>query len=332
MTAASEPKPSPSKREDTPLPTLDFKTPPEPPKPTVSKPVSPPPPKKDDKKDDVDEAALAKAVQPKRTGLYIGVGIVAVIAAAAVIIGTQGSGSTGQTTKPPEQTNPQTTGPDTPTPKPPDAVVTPTPPAETPQPPDTAKPPDATKPPEVATPPPDTAKPPDTGKPQDPPPPADTSKPAVAENPATPEPDEPEPTEVTPPDTAKPVDPEVEYANSISKARSAMVNGRYKSAASNYRKALRFRPGSGEAKEGLGFSLVMGSTNDSAFREAVRVLQDVVKDKDTNARAWFSLGMALQATSQNNQAVKAYQKYLSLEPSGKFSADVKLALKQLGSR
>jgi cytochrome c-type biogenesis protein CcmH/NrfG len=110
-----------------------------------------------------------------------------------------------------------------------------------------------------------------------------------------------------------------------------MVNGRYKAAASSYRKALKAKPSSSEAKEGLGFSLVMGSTNDSAFREAVRVLQDVVKDKDTNARAWFSLGMALQATSQNNQAVQAYKKYLALEPSGKFSADVRLALKQLGS-
>jgi TolA-binding protein len=306
VTAVPESKASPSKREDTPLPTLDFKTPPEPPKPTISKPVTPAPSKKNDKKGDVDEAALAKAVQPKRTGLYIGVGVVALIAVAAVIAGTQGSGTTGQTTKPPEQTNPQTPGTGTPPPKPPEAVVTPTPPAET-------------------------AKPPDTAKPQDTPPPTDASKPTVAEIPSTPEPDEPDPTEVTPVDTAKPVDPEVEYANSIRQARSAVVNGRYKAAASSFRKALKAKPGSSEAKEGLGFSLVMGSTNDSAFREAVRVLQDVVKDKDTNARAWFSLGMALQATSQNNQAVQAYKKYLALEPSGKFSSDVRLALKQLGS-
>jgi predicted TPR repeat methyltransferase len=61
------------------------------------------------------------------------------------------------------------------------------------------------------------------------------------------------------------------------------------------------------------------------------MLQDVVKDQEKNGRAWFSLGMALQATSQNTQAVQAYKKYLALEPSGKFSADVRLALKQLGS-
>jgi cytochrome c-type biogenesis protein CcmH/NrfG len=110
-----------------------------------------------------------------------------------------------------------------------------------------------------------------------------------------------------------------------------VLSGRYKAAASNYRKALMARPDSKEAKEGLGFSLVIGSESDSAFREAVRVLQDVVKDNDRNARAWFSLGMALQATSQSNQAIHAYKKYLALEPTGKFSADVRLALKQLGS-
>ncbi len=301
VTVVPESKPSRSKREDTPLPTLDFKTPPEPPKPTVSKQATPAASKKNGNKNDVDDAALAQAVQPKRTGLYIGLGVVALIAVAAVVIGTQGSGKE-QPTKPPEQT----TGTGTPPPKPPDAIVTPTPPAEP-------------------------AKPEETPKPQDTPPSTDTSKPTVAGTPSTPEPDEPDPAEETPPDTTKPVDPEEEYANSIKRARSAMVGGRYKAAASSYRKALKAKPNSSEAKEGLGFSLVMGSTNDSAFREAVRVLQDVVKDKDTNARAWFSLGMALQATSQNNQAVQAYKKYLALEPSGKFSADVRLALKQLGS-
>jgi len=299
-----------SQREDTPLPTLDFKTEPEP-KPAPSKPA--PAPSK--KKEDIDEAALANAVKPRRTGLLIGVGIVALIAVAAVVMGTRGSGTTVQPPKPPEQTDPQVKAPDTGQPKPPDTVVTPTPVPETPKPPETA-----VKPPET---PPETAKPPET--------PPDTSKPAIAETPKTPEPEEPEPTEVTPTDTTKPVDPEVEYANSIKQARTAVVNGRYKAAATNYRKALKAKPGSGEAKEGLGFSLVMGSTTDSAYKEAVRLLQDVVKDGEANGRAWFALGMALQVTKQDKQAVQAYKKYLVLEPSGKFAPDVRLALKQLGS-
>jgi len=200
-----------------------------------------------------------------------------------------------------------------PPPKPPEQVITDT------KPPEPVKPPDAVVTPQPQTPRPDeTVKPPDAAKPPD----------AVA---VTPKPEEPEETPEPTPDPAKPVDPEAEFANSIRQAKSAIVNGRYKAAASNYRKALKFKPGSLEAKEGLGFSLVMGSTSDSAYREAAKLLQDAVKDRDASARAWFALGMALQVTDQKPQAVQAYKKYLALEPSGKFSSDVRLALKQLGS-
>lgn len=290
-------------REEPPLPTLDFKTEPESkakPTPAKSTPAKPAPAPK---KQDVDEVALANAVKPKRTGLFIGLGVVAVIAVAAVVMGTRGSGTTEQPTKPPVQPNPQVTQ------------------QETPNPPDTVKPPD------TGTPPPETAvKPPDTGTK-----PPDTGKPTVVETPKTPEPDEPDPTEVTPTDTTKPVSPEEEYASSMKQARAAIVKGRYGSAVQNYRKALKAKPGSSEAKEGLGFSLVMGSTSDSAYREAAKLLQDVVKDGEAPGRAWFALGMALQVTKQDKQAAAAYKKYLVVEPSGKFAPDVRLALKQLGS-
>ncbi|KFE59770.1 response regulator [Hyalangium minutum] len=295
-------------REDPPLPTLDFKTEPAPkpapkkPEPAAKKPEPAPAPKP--KKEDIDEAALANAVKPKRTGLFIGLGVVAVIAVAAVVMGTRGSGTTEQPEKP-AQPDSQSAGTEPGTPKPPEAVVTPTPGQETPKPPDTATPPPAT--------------------------PQDTGKPTVAETPATPDSDEPDPTEATPTDITKPVDPEAVYATSIKQARAAVVKGRYGSAVQNYRKALKAKPGSSEAKEGLGFSLVMGSTSDSAYKEAARLLQDVVKDGEAPGRTWFALGMALQVTKQDKQAVQAYKKYLVLEPSGKFAPDVRLALKQLGS-
>ncbi len=296
---APEPEPKPASA----LPTLDLKPAPEP-APKPPKPVSQPVAKKDARKDDgIDEQALAAAVRPKRTGLYIGVGVAALIAVAAVVITSRGSGSTVEPPKPPAQPTTQTQV--TETPKPPDAVVTP-PPA-----------------PEAAV--------ADAGTvAQATPKPPEPTPPVVAETPKPPEPEEPP--EPTPPEPAKAVDPEVEYANSIKQARSAVLGERYKAAAVNYRKALRAKPGSSEAKEGLGFSLVMSSTSDSAYREAARLLQDVVKERDANARAWFALGMALQVTQQNSQAVAAYKKYLALEPSGKFSSDVRLALKQLGSK
>ncbi len=319
---AAEP-PKPAKREEPQLPTLDFKAPPEPAKPTpqsakpapqpakpAPQPAKPAPQKKPAPKEEpIDERALAEAVKPKRTGLYVGVGLAFVIAVAAVVA-LRGSGTPEPTPKPPEQVSTGTQDP-----KPPDTVASPDP-APTPQPAAVA---DAGTPQLAETPKPvEPEKPPETPKPPE----------VVAETPKPPEPEEaPEPT----PDPAKPVDPDAEYASSIKQARSAIVSSRYKAAASSYRKALRFKPGSTEAKEGLGFSLVMGSTSDSAYREAARVLQDAVKDKDASARAWFALGMALQVTEQKPQAVQAYKKYLALEPSGKFSSDVRLALKQLGS-
>ena len=302
--------PKPAKREEPQLPTLDFRTPPEPAKSTPPKKPTPAPAPVAKKDEAIDERALADAVKPKRTGLYVGVGIAAIVIGAAVVVMRGDSGSTDS--QPP--------------PKPPAQVTTDTKPPETPQPNETAKPPEPVKPPDavVVTPQPETPRPTETVKPPD------TAKPpdAVA---VTPKPEEPEETPEPTPDPAKPVDPEAEYANSIKQAKSAIVSGRYKAAASNYRKAMKFKPGSLEAKEGLGFSLVMGSTSDSAYREAAKLLQDAVKDRDASARAWFALGMALQVTEQKPQAVQAYKKYLALEPSGKFSSDVRLALKQLGS-
>jgi tetratricopeptide (TPR) repeat protein/tRNA A-37 threonylcarbamoyl transferase component Bud32 len=119
------------------------------------------------------------------------------------------------------------------------------------------------------------------------------------------------------------------YDTVINMARAYVLNSNYKAAVRMYRSALSFEPDSLEAKEGLGFSLVMSSSKESEYREAVTLLQEVVKVEENNSRAWFSLGMALQVTVQNPQAIEAYQKYLALEPKGRFVQDVRLALKQL---
>ncbi|SET23133.1 response regulator [Stigmatella erecta] len=299
----------PAVKEDTAsLPTLDLKPAPEP-RPAPSKKDAPAkeapraaPPKKasGEKNGGVDEQALSQAVKPKRTGLYIGLGIVAIAVAAAVV------GLSGSAEQPPAP------------PAPPGASQAK--PAEAPPKPD-EKAGAASPDPGLAAKPLVEAPPTPPGLAANPPPPVQAAEAAEEEDTAEP----------TPQDASKPADPERDYSDFIKQARSAIVNERYKAASSNYRRALRLKPSSDEAREGLGFSLVMGSTSDAAYREAVRLLQDVVKEKDTNSRAWFALGMALQVTSQNAQAVKAYKKYLALEPSGKFASDVRLALKQLGS-
>ncbi len=130
--------------------------------------------------------------------------------------------------------------------------------------------------------------------------------------------------------TAKPVDREVEYRPLLQQARSHLVQRAYEKAAANYRAVLAIEPQHPEAMDGLGFALVMGSTSQAEYDEARKLLQQVVEKDPANARAWFALGMCLQVTGSNQKAAEAYRRYLALEPSGKFSADARLALKQLG--
>ncbi|WP_342380265.1 response regulator [Myxococcus stipitatus] len=147
---------------------------------------------------------------------------------------------------------------------------------------------------------------------------------SVAEAPPTPE-------DAGTPPTQAVQDPEVEFAGYIKQARAAIVSQRFKSAAAQFRKALALKPASTEAKAGLGIALVNGFESESAFREATKLLVDVVREDDKNSRAWLSLGMAYQSIGKNSQAADAYKKYLMLEPSGASANEVRTMLKALGN-
>jgi hypothetical protein len=246
--------------------------------------------------------------RPKRTGLYVAVavGLLLIGGVAAVVVMSGGSGG-----QPPPKA-----------------------PVEAPGPANTAKPPEVeTPPPAVPTPPPESATPaPATD--------AGTAS-ATVETPPAAAPDagtataavEPQPspgTEAPAQPAAPPVDPEVEYASLVKQAKADIVGRRWKAAAGSYRKALALKPGSMEAKSGLGIALVNGFTTNAAYREAAKLLQEVVREDDRNARAWLSLGMALQFTERNSQAAAAYKRYLFLEPTGPSANEVRSLLSQMG--
>jgi hypothetical protein len=277
-------------------------TPAEPPKPLATKPAAEPvkpAPVASPAKDEDDDAALAAAVKPKRTGLFIVAGVV-LIGAVVAVVAMRGS------------SNP----PPPPKPTPPPVVQEQKPPPDT-----------QTKPVEPA--------PPEPQKPTPPPEQTATPTPAVdagtppavtATDPGTQKPeDDEEPTSATPPPAN--VDPEVAYAELIKQARSAIVNERYRKATGSYRKALALKPNSLEAKAGLGIALATnGDTKDAGLREAIKLLQEVVREEPKNARAWGSLGMALQFSKRNSEATEAYKRYLFLEPTGPMAADVRSML------
>ncbi|WP_164018652.1 response regulator [Pyxidicoccus trucidator] len=252
------------------------------------------------------DAAQAEAVRPKRTGLYVAAGLLLIGAVAAVVVVGGGSGKKQDPApKPPvEQPTPNNTV----------QVPEKDPPQVPPTPPETATPTAADAGTATATAPTPAATP-DAGT-------ATVEAPKVEAADAGP---------VTADVNTPPVDPEVEYASLVKAAKAAIVGGRHMSAAISYRKALALKPASMEAKAGLGISLVNGSIAQSAHREAAKLLQEVVKEEDRNARAWLSLGMAYQSTGRNSQAAEAYKRYLFLEPTGASANEVRSLLKGLGN-
>ncbi|NBD09054.1 response regulator [Corallococcus silvisoli] len=268
---------------------------------------------------DEDDAALIAAMKPKRTGLYVAAGLLLVAAVAAVVI-SRGSGTT-ETPPPPE-------------PK----VTQPAPPAEARNPPEVQPPPDVAPPPVktvVEAPPADAGAPPvktatpsaveDAG--------AAPVKTATAEPAAIPDAGVAVVAPPTAPETAPPAQPKATtYADFIKDARAALARRSFKTAVGAYRKALALDGDSIEAKSGLGISLANNSgTSESGYREAAKLLQDVVRAEPKNAKAWFWLGSSLQFSGEQTRAAEAYKRYLFLEPTGSSADEVRALLKGMGT-
>ncbi|MCP3103775.1 response regulator [Myxococcus sp. K15C18031901] len=261
------------------------------------------------------------AVRPKRTGLYVGVGLVLIAAVAAVLM--FGRGEPPADAAPVQSSNvaapgSQASSTNTKTPTPPESVKTPEGTTAAPE-------PDAGQ--AVAQPPPTTSSP-DSGAAIVEAPVATGADSGTAGVQALPTASADAGGAVV--EAPPQVNPEERFAQLMKQARSATVGNRHKAAASNYREALKLKPASIEAKEGLGIALVNGFESEGAFREAAKLLGDVVREDDKNSRAWLSLGMAFQSTGRNTQAAEAYKKYLLLEPTGASAKEVRSILDTIG--
>ncbi len=240
------------------------------------------------------ERKVSESEKPKRTGLFVGVGIAAIAVAAAVVAFTRSGGETPAPTV---------------TPAAPRAATPSAPPAPT-----EAKAPESPEPETKA--------------------PVATPEPATATAPAAPVPAPEAAAKAETPGAAPPTaasaekDPEARFAELVREARKSLASERYKAAARAYREVLELKPDHAEARVGLGIALVRGETGD--YREASRLLEDVTREQPRNASAWLFLAVAREQTQQKKKAAEAYQRYLSLEPSGKYAADARSALKSLG--
>ncbi|WP_375741744.1 response regulator [Corallococcus interemptor] len=288
------------------------------PEPAASAPVSPAPtnsaattkPAASKPAHDEDDAALIAAMKPKRTGLYVAGGLLLVAAVAAVVL-SKGSGGA------------ETPKADAP------KVTQPTKPEEAPRPPETTPPPAVTPPPtKTVDAEPDAGAPPakTVTAPEDAGTPVKTATPEPA---AVPDAGAVVAVAVTPPPATppEPAAPKATYADFIKDGRAAMARKSFKAAVTAYRKALALDNDSIEAKTGLGISLANNSsTSEAGYREAARLLQDVVNAEPKNAKAWFWLGSSRQFSGDQTRAAEAYKKYLFLEPTGSSADEVRALL------
>jgi Flp pilus assembly protein TadD len=103
--------------------------------------------------------------------------------------------------------------------------------------------------------------------------------------------------------------------------------GAFAAAASEYRRAVRARE-TGEALAALGRALY----DDGRTAEAGAELRRAVAVGPGNADAWLALGEVLRARGEVAGARAAYERYLELDPGGRWAPDVRQALARLGPR
>ena len=114
------------------------------------------------------------------------------------------------------------------------------------------------------------------------------------------------------------------YRRLLASAEAKYQAGDFPGAVSEYRKALALRETSA-ALGGLGRALYDANQP----KEAERALQRAVALDRGNARAHLTLGMIYGEQGRRDEARKAYQRYLALEPNGPYARDVRAVLKQM---
>jgi DNA-binding response OmpR family regulator len=236
----------------------------------------------------------------------------ALLLAGALALGGLGYASTrGGPETPPPPPKQEVVPPVEPTPPPPPPTVEPLPPPVEPTPP---PPPDPT-PPVEPTPPEPT-----------PPPPVEPPAPPVKKDPTPREhkepvkkPDPPPPAEKDPADDAK------AFEKAVRRGKAMVEQGNAKGAVAELKKALAIKPGSAVALAELGNAYYELGDNAAALQ----TLQNAVGADASYAHAYVLLGAVYQGMNRASDARNAYEKYLALEPNGKFAQDVKSILKAL---
>jgi hypothetical protein len=117
-----------------------------------------------------------------------------------------------------------------------------------------------------------------------------------------------------------------EFGRALSSGQALLKKGRYRAAMGELRKAVDIQPESVPALVALGDAFLQ---SDQA-RSALGPLQKATQLDRKNGRAQLLLGTAHQTLGHKPEAMKAYRRYLELEPKGEFAGDVRSIVATLG--
>jgi hypothetical protein len=115
------------------------------------------------------------------------------------------------------------------------------------------------------------------------------------------------------------------YAKAMEQGDALLSKGNYKAAVVELKRAVELRPTSQPALLALGDAYLEADMP----KNAVEPLEAAALLDPRSSRAQLLLGTAYQSLGRNSDAVAAYQRYLTLEPHGRFSRDVQLILANL---
>jgi DNA-binding response OmpR family regulator len=157
-------------------------------------------------------------------------------------------------------------------------------------------------------------------------PPQSAPRPVASASVAPSAPAPPVETHPAPEERAAPVlSPAVEFGRAMASGQSLLKKGRYRAAVAELRKAVDLEPESVAALLALGDAFLEA---DQA-RSALPHLQKAAQLDRRSGRVQLLLGTAHQTLGHKSEALRAYRRYLELEPKGDFAGDVRAIVQTL---
>lgn len=276
--------------------------------------------------------------KPARTGIYVGVGLLAVAAVVVAVVMMNGGTKADSDTPTPVAPIPVTPIPVAPIPvaasaaAPDTAAPTAAEPGIAPETPSAASPVEPTPPPalsEVASPAAAAAAPTSIppGAAIAPPTPPVASPVTPAADATAPKARAPAPRSKSADAASKPADDgdDKDVGKILTRANGLYRKGSFKQAIVEFKKALAVDETNDKVHTGLGTAYFDTDQNTLAIQHLKRAIDLNGK----NGQAWVILGNVYQAMGDGAKAKAAYESYLKIEPTGKFANDVRLILQAL---